>query len=140
MTETPRRGRNRTLSAVAVLLLVLALSAAFVMRQRAAEREARRESELRGALTRLRGGLIAYAGRHHRNPHALSDLVRDKELPALPRDPITGSDATWRLTLEESVRIDDFQAAGAPAEASRITAVHSGASGRDTRGRPWSDY
>jgi general secretion pathway protein G len=99
-----------------------------------------RPEQLRGALASLRSAVADYQKKHGRNPHALSDLIRDGELRAIPVDPVTGSSSTWRTTTRETVRVDDFTIGAAPAENGEIVAIHSGAAGTDPSGKPWSDY
>jgi general secretion pathway protein G len=94
------------------------------------------------ALITIRKAIDVYYAKQHHYPHALADLVRDGELRTIPIDPVTHSSATWRPTVRENVRVDDFTS-GAPAPspaASEIIDVHSGASGKDSNGRAWSDY
>lgn len=89
----------------------------------------------------MRKAIDLYYAKHHAYPHSLQDLVRDGELRMIPVDPITKSSATWRTTVEENVRVDDFTTNAAPAQkGGGIIDVHSGASGKDPAGRPWSDY
>jgi len=82
-----------------------------------------------------------YRSKHHQYPHALQDLVRDGELRKIPDDPITHA-PTWRTTIEETVVTNDFGPSGAaaPPPPQGIVNIHSGASGKDSRGRAWSDY
>lgn len=92
-------------------------------------------------LMQMRMAIDVYHKKNHAYPHSLQDLIRDGELRAIPLDPITKSGATWRTTVEENVRVDDFTTNAAPAQTGGgIIDVHSGASGKDPSGKPWSDY
>ena len=57
----------------------------------------------------------------------------------IPRDPVSGA-KDWRVTMEESVRIDDFKAQARESVPQGIADVHSAAPGTDARGKPWSEY
>ncbi|MEO8034312.1 MAG: hypothetical protein ABI837_07750 [Acidobacteriota bacterium] len=97
---------------------------------------------MRTRLAAIRHALRTYQARHHDWPRQLQDLVHDGELAALPDDPVTGSAATWRPTIEDRVALDDFRSTTpeAAARSGAIIDVHSGARGIDSRGKHWSDY
>ena len=97
-----------------------------------------RETWLRKDLASMRGAIAAYRAKYHHNPASLNDLVPD-DLRAIPVDPITNSNTTWKTTVEETVSVDDFQA-GSTKSAPSIVDVHSGAPGNDSSGRPFADY
>jgi hypothetical protein len=118
----------------------------------ACRRADHRPEQLRTTLASMRGAIAQYHAKHGRNPHALPDLVRDGELRMIPADPVTQSSMTWRPVIRENVRMDDFTS-GAPAPSpapssaadgggatTEVIDVHSGASGKDSNGRAWSDY
>ena len=95
------------------------------------------------ALMTMRKAIDVYYAKQQHYPHALPDLVRDGELRTIPIDPVTHSSATWRPTFSEKVRVDDFtpsSAAEGGGATSEIIDIHSGASGKDSNGRAWSDY
>ena len=97
---------------------------------------------LRAQLASMRHAIATYRARQGRPPKTLGDLVAAHVLNAVPADPITGSATTWKTDVEESVPVNnDFQAqTTAPAAPAGIIDVHSGASGRDPSGKPWSEY
>lgn len=97
------------------------------------------ETTLRDDLKTMRLAISAYRAKHQHNPASLNELVTDGELRVIPTDPITHSNKTWKPTTEETVRVDDFQP-GSAKSAPSVTDVHSGASGNDSAGRPFSDY
>lgn len=98
-----------------------------------------RESRLRAALTSIRHAIGTYRTKHQHNPPTLNDLVTDGELRAIPTDPVTHSNTTWKTTVEESVSVDDFQPGTAKAAPTMVD-VHSGATGSDSSGRAFADY
>jgi general secretion pathway protein G len=87
----------------------------------------------------MRKAIVDYRSKHGRYPTSLNDLVTDGELRLIPADPVTKSKTTWKTTIEESVRVDDFQA-GSTKSAPSLVDVHSGATGSDSTGRPFADY
>lgn len=91
------------------------------------------------AVQSMRTAIAKYTVKNHQRPHSLQDLVRDGELRALPVDPVTHSSATWRMTMQESVSVDDFTSTS-PVAPPELIDVHSGATGHDSHGRAWADY
>jgi general secretion pathway protein G len=129
---------KRAYIGTAVAVLVVAAVVALTQKQNLDAQHAR-ETQLRGAVTAIRHAIAAYHAKHRQNPASLNDLVSDRELRAIPLDPITHSNTTWKTTVEESVSVDDFQSATAK-NAPTIVDVHSGASGDDSTGRAFADY
>jgi general secretion pathway protein G len=129
---------KRTYLAVTVAILMVAIEVAHTQHRNVNIQHAR-QAELRGALASIRRAITTYHAKHQRNPATLNDLVHDGELGAIPPDPVTGSNATWKTTVEESVHVDDFQPGAANAPPT-IVEVHSGASGADSSGRAFADY
>ncbi|HXH38634.1 MAG TPA: hypothetical protein VNN08_08400 [Thermoanaerobaculia bacterium] len=118
----------RRSAALALLLLTLACG-------RADHNRARGEAALRGQLASMRNAIAVYTKTHGHGPATLRDAI-----PSVPVDPLTHSATTWRLTTEENVRVDDFTTIPGPAARSAIIDVHSGAPGRDGRGRGYGEY
>jgi hypothetical protein len=101
-----------------------------------AERDrARDEATLRTQLASMRHAIATYTSSHSQGPSTLRDAM-----PIVPIDPLTHSATTWRLTTEETVKMDDFTGSATPANRIAIIEVHSGAVGRDGRGRRYSEY
>jgi hypothetical protein len=101
-----------------------------------AEREhARDEATLRTQLSTMRTAIAAYTKTHGHGPSTLRDAM-----PLVPVDPLTHSATTWRLTTEETVKVDDFTTGDAASRPAAIIEVHSGAGGRDGRGQAYSEY
>jgi general secretion pathway protein G len=140
--QPPARARGRrhaSLAAAAILLVVLSIAYTQKVSSDRRHRQHSAEAALRDDLAEMRSALADYHAKHQHNPASLSDLVRDGELRKIPIDPITGSNATWKTTLEESVRVDDFQV-GAAKTPPTIVEIHSGANGADSTGRAFADY
>jgi len=113
---------------VSILLLALACG-------RAERDRARDEAVLRSQLVSMRTAIAAYTKAHGHGPSTLRDAM-----PAVPIDPLTHSATTWRLTTEERVQVEDFTTGKATPKDVEIIEVHSGAAGRDGRGRAYSEY
>jgi len=128
--------RGSLVATFAVLIVAIAVS---LTQKHNVSLQHDRETGLRDALTSTRQAIVKYRAKHQRNPASLNDLVTDGELRSIPADPITTSKMTWKTTVEESVTVDDFLA-GSAKSAPSIVDVHSGATGSDSSGRPFSDY
>ena len=126
-------------SLVAAIVVLIAAVAVSLTQKHNVSLQHDRETGLRDALTSVRQAIVKYHTKHQHNPASLNDLVTDGELRSIPADPITSSKTTWKTTVEESVSVDDFQA-GSTKSAPSIVDVHSGATGSDSSGRPYSDY
>ena len=128
--------RGALFAAVAVLVVAVGV---MLTQKHNSDVQHQREAALRDALGSIRHAIGAYRSKHQHSPASLNDLVTDGELRVIPTDPITHSNTTWKTTIEESVRVDDFQP-GSAKTAPSLTDVHSGASGSDSTGRPFADY
>lgn len=132
--------RLRPILAFGIVVILGIVFVSHEMRRHATEAQRAKEAALTSELATMRNALRQYQMKHHAGPHALRDLVTDGELKSIPVDPVTGSASTWAPTVEEKVRTDDFSANASAAPATSIVDVHSGATGRDSSGRRWSDY
>jgi general secretion pathway protein G len=65
--------------------------------------EGAKESVLRSNLFTLRTVIDEYTIDKQRAPGTLQDLVVEGHLTQIPRDPITGSDQTWKLIMEDTM-------------------------------------
>ena len=99
---------KRGILLAAVAVLIVAIAVAITQRRNVVDR--RPEAALRADLTAMRKAIADYHAKHGHNPASLKDLVTDGELRAIPVDPITNSNTTWKTTGEETVSVDDFQA------------------------------
>ncbi len=61
-----------------------------------------KESVLRNNLFTLRTMIDEYTIDKQKAPQSLEDLVSEGYLRQIPRDPITGSDQTWKLIMEDN--------------------------------------
>jgi len=61
-----------------------------------------KESVLRNNLFTLRTMIDEYTIDKQKAPQSLQDLVSDGYLRQIPQDPITGSDQTWKVIMEDN--------------------------------------
>ncbi len=61
-----------------------------------------KESVLRNNLFTLRNMIDEYTIDKQKAPETLQDLVSGGYLRQIPQDPITGSDQTWKIIMEET--------------------------------------
>src|SRR5947209_13359295 len=61
-----------------------------------------KESVLRNNLFTIRTMLDEYTVDKQQAPATLQDLVSEGYLRRVPQDPITGSDQTWRIVMEDT--------------------------------------
>ncbi len=61
-----------------------------------------KESVLRNNLFTLRNMIDEYTIDKQKAPESLQDLVSDGYLRQIPQDPITGSDQTWKVIMEDT--------------------------------------
>src|SRR5579875_1120425 len=66
-------------------------------------------------------------------PHILQDLLTEDYLPPIPVDPMTGSEQTWRVIMEDNPVNGDNSAPG-------IWDVKSGSDKVGMDGTPYSDW
>jgi general secretion pathway protein G len=92
-----------------------------------------RESVLRNNLFTLRNMIDEYTVDKQHAPQSLDDLVSEGYLRQIPIDPITGSNQTWKVTMEDTP-------AGGESQPPGIFDVKSGAEGNGLDGTPYSDW
>ncbi len=61
-----------------------------------------KESVLRNNLFTLRTVIDEYTYDKGKAPQSLEDLVSESYLRAVPLDPMTGNDSSWKIIMEES--------------------------------------
>jgi general secretion pathway protein G len=102
-----RNGNGRRLGFTLVELMIvmtvvtIIISLAIPMYQKAIVRA--KESVLRNNLFTLRTLIDEYTYDKQKAPQSLDDLVREGYLRQVPLDPITGSNQTWRVVMEEAM-------------------------------------
>ena len=92
-----------------------------------------KETVLKQNLFNLRTVIDEYTFDKKAAPQQLEDLVREGYLRAVPVDPITGSDRTWELVIEDSLMSADQTQPG-------IFDVRSGSDARSLEGTIYSEW
>jgi general secretion pathway protein G len=92
-----------------------------------------KESVLHNNLFTLRTMIDEYTVDKQQAPQSLTDLVSDGYLRQVPQDPITGSDQTWRIVMEDT---PVSGSTGTPG----IFDVKSGSDKSSLEGTPYSQW
>ena len=120
-------GRGFTLIELLVVLAIVALLMSIALPRYFQHIDASKAVVLRENLQTTRDAIDKFYGDQGRYPEALDELVTRKYLRALPIDPVTGSNSTWKLAAPED---------GAKGN---VYDLKSGADGVSKDGVPYSD-
>ena len=126
-----RRGYTFIELMIVMAIISVLLSIAVPLYQKAIVRT--KESLLKNNLFTLRTVIDEYTFDKKKAPQSLQDLVSDGYLRAIPIDPITGSDQTWRVVMEDALTSVDQTQPG-------IWDVHSGSDQKSLEGTPYSEW
>lgn len=92
-----------------------------------------KESVLRNNLFTMRTVIDEYTYDKQKAPQSLQDLVQEGYLRTVPVDPITGSDNSWKIIMEDSSNSVSQSDPG-------IFDVKSGSDKTSLEGTPYSDW
>jgi general secretion pathway protein G len=92
-----------------------------------------KESVLMNNLFTLRSMIDEYTIDKQKAPESLQDLVSEGYLRQIPQDPITGSDQTWKVIMEDTPVGGSTSPAG-------VFDVRSGSDQTGLNGKPYSDW
>lgn len=92
-----------------------------------------KESVLRNNLFTLRNMIDEYTIDKQKAPETLDDLVSEGYLRQIPQDPITNSNETWKITMEDTP-------IGGSNSPPGIFDVHSGSDKTSLEGTPYADW
>ena len=84
-------------------------------------------------LVTLRAVIDEYTYDKQKAPQTLQDLVAEGYLREVPMDPITGSNSSWRIIMEDATQSVNQTETG-------IFDVRSGSDKTGLDGRPYSDW
>lgn len=128
-----RRLRGFTLIELMVVMAIISvlLAIAVPIYQKSITRA--KESVLRNDLFTMRNMIDEYTLDKQEAPQSLQDLVTDGYLRQIPQDPITGSNQTWRIIMEDNPIGGDTGTPG-------IWDVKSGSDKVGLDGTPYSDW
>ena len=130
-TSAAKRGYTLIELMIVMAIISVLVSIAVPLYQKALLRT--KESLLKNNLFTLRTVIDEYTFDKKKAPQALQDLVSEGYLRAIPIDPITGSDQTWRTVMEDALSSVDQTQPG-------IWDVHSGSDQKSLEGTAYSDW
>jgi general secretion pathway protein G len=126
-----RRGFTLIELMIVMTIITILVSIAVPLYQRSIIRA--KESVLKSNLFTLRTMIDEYTIDKQKAPQTLEDLVREGYLRQIPVDPMTGSNTTWRVIME------DVMASANQAEPG-IFDVRSGSDKISLDGTPYSEW
>jgi len=114
-------------------MIGLTTIAVAVLLAQSGEQASAKEAALKKSLLTLRQAVDKYTVDQRKAPQTLHDLVTKKYVGSIPVDPMTGSDSTWRVVMEDPAKSADSSEPG-------IFDVHSGSDKSSLEGTPYSDW
>jgi general secretion pathway protein G len=116
---------------IVMSIIVILVSIAIPIYQKSILRT--RETVLRNNLMTLRTVIDEFTYDKQKAPQSLEDLVQEGYLKKVPEDPITNSNTTWRIIMEEGTQSVNETEPG-------IFDVHSGSDKMGLDGTPYADW
>lgn len=116
---------------IVMAVIVILVSLAVPMYQKSILRA--KESVLKNNLFTMRTVIDEYTYDKQKAPQSLQDLVTEGYLRDIPSDPMTGSNQTWKIVLEEATQSVNQSEPG-------IFDVKSGSDKMGLDGTPYSDW
>jgi general secretion pathway protein G len=92
-----------------------------------------KETLLKNNISTLRQVIDEYTIDKQKAPQSLQDLVNEGYLRAVPVDPMTGSDATWRIIMEDAISVVNQTQPG-------IFDIRSGSDQKSLEGTRYSEW
>jgi len=133
MRNGSRRRFGYTLVEIVIVLAIISIlvSIAVPLYQKALLRT--RESVLRSNLFTLRTVIDEYTYDKQKGPQSLEDLVQAGYLRQVPEDPITNSNQTWKIIMEDALTSVNQTEPG-------IFDVRSGSDKTSLEGTPYAEW
>ena len=122
--------RGYTLIELIIVIAIISILIAVAVPLYTKSIQRTKESVLKQNLFNIRTVIDEYTFDKKAAPQQLQDLVREGYLRAIPVDPITGSDRTWKIDTEDTLSAVDQTQPG-------ISNVHSGSSLRSLEGNAY---
>jgi general secretion pathway protein G len=133
MVMRKRLARGFTLIELMVVMAIISvlLAIAIPIYQKSITRA--KESVLRNNLFTMRTMIDEYTIDKQKAPESLQELVTDGYLRQIPQDPLTSSDQTWRIIMEDTP-------VGGANSSPGIFDVRSGSDQKSLDGTAYSDW
>jgi general secretion pathway protein G len=131
LLQRARRGFTLIELMVVMAIISILLSIALPIYQKSITRA--KESVLRNNLFTLRDMIDEYTIDKQKAPESLDDLVSEGYLRQVPQDPMTGSNQTWKTTMEDTP-------IGGANSTPGIFDVHSGSDKTALDGTAYADW
>jgi general secretion pathway protein G len=133
--RTPSGNRRNGFTLIELLIVMsivtILVSLAIPVYQRSIIRS--KEAVLHNNLFSIRQCIDEYTYDKQKAPQTLQDLVQEGYLRDVPMDPMTGSNTTWRIVMEDALQSVDQTEPG-------IFDVHSGSDKTGLDGTPYADW
>lgn len=126
-----RRGFTLIELLIVMSIVTILLSLAIPIYQRSILRA--KEAVLHNNLFTIRQVIDEYTYDKQKAPQSLQDLVQEGYLREVPIDPMTDSNTTWRIVMEDAMQSVDQTEPG-------IFDVHSGSDKSGLDGTPYADW
>ncbi len=128
-----RRSRGYTLIELIIVMAIISILIAVAVPIYSKSIMRTKETLLKQQLFTLRTTIDEYTFDKKAAPQNLEDLVRDGYLRAVPIDPITGDNRSWRIVIEDALTAADQTQPG-------IWDVRSGSSLKSLEGTVYSEW
>jgi general secretion pathway protein G len=102
MVKIRRAIRGFTLIELMVVMAIISVLLAIALPIYSKSITRAKESVLRNNLFTLRSMIDEYTVDKQKAPESLQDLVSEGYLRQVPQDPMTGSDQSWRVIMEDT--------------------------------------
>ena len=130
-TRSGRRGFTLIEILIVMAIISIIISIAVPLYQKSIVRS--KESVLRNNLFTIRTVIDEYTYDKQKAPQTLQDLVSEGYLRAVPVDPMTGSEKSWKEIMEDTLTSTSQSEPG-------LFDVKSGSEKTSLEGTPYSDW
>ncbi len=130
-TRSGKRGFTLVELMIVMSIVAILVSIAIPIYQKSIVRA--KESVLKNNLFSIRTVIDEYTFDKQKAPQSLQDLVTEGYLRKVPEDPITGSDQTWKIIMEDAMTSVNQTEPG-------IFDVRSGSDKTSLEGTPYSEW
>lgn len=127
MMMTKRKWYGFTLVELLVVMAIISLLLALAVPRYFHSVDMSKEAVLKQNLSTTRDAIDKFYGDQGRYPADLQELVSKKYLRALPVDPIAESETAWQIVPPEN-------------ESGGVFDLHSGADGKGSDNKPYSEW